>query len=244
MTQHLQMYYELAARWNELSPPTEYVEEATEYRRIMETESATPPQTLLELGCGGGSNAYHLKQHYQLTLVDLSPEMLAVSQANNPDCEHHQGDMRTVRLERLFDIVFIHDAIDYMLTVDDLRQAFETAYLHCKPNGIAVFVPDCVSETFAAYTSNGGYGNFRYLQWIWKPQDADTYAYADYAFMWHEADGTLKSAYERHTCAVFPLETWLDTLRSVGFEAKAIEAVIELESEGEGLYIFVGKKNA
>ena len=32
-----------------------------------------------------------LKAFYQLTLVDLSPGILAVSQALNPECEHLHG---------------------------------------------------------------------------------------------------------------------------------------------------------
>ena len=47
-----------------------------------------------------------------VTLVDLSAKMLEVSRRLNPDCEHLQGDMRTVRLGRTFDVVFVHDAID------------------------------------------------------------------------------------------------------------------------------------
>jgi trans-aconitate methyltransferase len=46
-----------------------------------------------------------------LTPVDLSTEMLAISRTLNPECEHIAGDMRTSRLERRFDAVFIHDAI-------------------------------------------------------------------------------------------------------------------------------------
>jgi hypothetical protein len=40
-----------------------------------------------------------------MTLVDLSEEMLVVSRQLNPECQHHQGDMRTVRLGRTFDAV-------------------------------------------------------------------------------------------------------------------------------------------
>ena len=76
---------------------------------------------MLELGSGGGNNASHLKRRFQLTLVDRSPEMLAVSRRLNPECEHVEGDMRTVRLGRTFDAVFVHDAIAYITTEDDLR---------------------------------------------------------------------------------------------------------------------------
>ena len=103
---------------------------------------------MLELGSGGGNNAFHLKKEFELTLVDLSADMLAVSKALNPECEHVQGDMRSVRLGRTFDAVFVHDAIEYMTTEDDLRQAVQTVYAHCRPGGVAVLVPDDIAENF------------------------------------------------------------------------------------------------
>ncbi|MDP2919842.1 MAG: class I SAM-dependent methyltransferase, partial [Dehalococcoidia bacterium] len=83
-----------------------------------------------------------------MTLVDRSPGMLAVSRGLNPECKHLQGDMRSVRLGRLFDTVFIQDAISYITTREDLRLVIETAYLHCQPGGTALFHPDFTRETF------------------------------------------------------------------------------------------------
>ncbi len=102
--------------------------------------SSPPPRTVLELGSGGGNSAYHLKSRFEMTLVDLSPNMLAVSRALNPECEHVQGDIRTVRLGRTFDAVFVHDAICHMTTESDLRAALKTAFVHCRPGGAALFV--------------------------------------------------------------------------------------------------------
>ncbi|MEA2702730.1 MAG: hypothetical protein QOD63_675, partial [Actinomycetota bacterium] len=68
---------------------------------------------MLELGSGGGHNAVHLVADFAMTLVDLSDQMLDVSRRLNPGCEHVVGDMRTVRLGRSFDAVFVHDAVDY-----------------------------------------------------------------------------------------------------------------------------------
>ena len=66
----------------------------------------------------------HLTGDVQATAVDISPQMLANSQALNPDVEHHVGDMRSVRLGRRFQAVLIHDAISYMLTEEDLSATF------------------------------------------------------------------------------------------------------------------------
>ena len=90
---------------------------------------------ILELGSGGGHNASHLKAHYELTLVDIAPEMLDVSRALNPECEHLEGDMTSVRLESLFDGVFVHDAVGYLTREADLAAAMETAAAHCRWGG-------------------------------------------------------------------------------------------------------------
>lgn len=139
-------YGDLAVWWPLVSPPEEYAEEAA-YAATILGSASIPVREVLELGSGGGSIAFHPKTRYLMTLVDLSSEMLDVSRRLNPSCEHLPGDMRTVRLGRTFDAVFVHDAIDYMTTEEDLRQAIETAYVHCGPGAIVVFVPDCTRET-------------------------------------------------------------------------------------------------
>ena len=96
--------------------------------------------------------------------------------------------MRTVRLGEQFDAVLIHDAIDYMTTEDDLRQAIETAYAHVRPGGIAVLVPDDVAESFEQRTDHGGSDAAdgraaRYLEWSWDPDPADTWTITNYTFV-------------------------------------------------------------
>src|SRR5262249_18737121 len=118
-------YGDLASWWPLLSPPEEYAEEAAFAADVIR-RAAPAAVDVLELGSGGGSNAAHLKTSFAMTLTDLAPQMLAVSERVNPECEHIAGDMRTLRLGRQFDAVFVHDAVDYMTTVDDLRAAMET----------------------------------------------------------------------------------------------------------------------
>src|SRR5215212_11917862 len=133
------LYTELAPWFHLLTAPSEYDEEAEFFRQAFLEAAAVPLRTLLELGSGGGNIASYYKRHFQATLVDLSPQMLALSQRLNPECEHLQGDMRTVRLGRVFDAVFVHDAVAYLTTEDDLRLAVGTAFAHCRPGGAALF---------------------------------------------------------------------------------------------------------
>jgi SAM-dependent methyltransferase len=216
------LYADLASWWPALSPPEEYAEEAGFFRQALLSTAPSPPRTLLELGSGGGSNAYYLKNTFQMTLVDLSPGMLSVSRQINPELEHVQGDMRTVRLGRSFDAVFIHDAIEYMISESDLRQALQTAALHCSPGGVALFVPDCVTETFRPYTDHGGHDrggrSMRYLEWCWDPDPGDSTYTTDFAYLLREPDGQMRCEYDRHVCGLFKRVDWLRFIADAGFE--------------------------
>ena len=215
------LYGDLAQWFHLLTAPQEYAEEAGIYRRLL-TE-AGPARTVLELGSGGGNNASHLKAHFELTLTDLSEEMLAVSRQLNPECEHLQGDMRALRLGREFDAVFVHDAIEYMTSLPDLRAAIETAFVHCRPGGVALFVPDYVRERFTSRTEHGGHDGdgrgLRYLEWVWDPDpDDDTYL-ADYAYLLRDQGGSVRVEHDRHVCGLFGREQWRSLLEEIGFRA-------------------------
>jgi SAM-dependent methyltransferase len=220
------LYRELASWWPLLSSPAEYAEEAAFYQRTLVAACERPPQTLLELGSGGGNNASHLKARFQMTLVDRSAGMLDVSRALNPECEHVEGDMRTVRLGRVFDCVFVHDAVVYMTTEADLRKAIETVFVHCRPGGAALFAPDHVRETFKSSTSHGGHDgeerSLRYLEWTWDPEPSDTTYTVDLAYLLREGDGSVKVERDRHIAGVFSRSDWLRLLSEAGFEPASV----------------------
>ena len=218
----MKLYDELADWWPLMSAPEDYVEEAGVYGDLLVASGVTPLHGVLELGSGGGNNASHMKSRFDLTLVELSPGMLDVSKRLNPECEHHQGDMRTVRLGRQFDAVFVHDAICYMTTIDDLRRAVHTAFVHCRPGGVALFCPDHVTETFESSSDHGGHDGIgralRYLEWSWDPDPSDSTYLVDYAFLLRTGSDT-RVVHDRHVEGLFSASAWLDVLRSAGFDA-------------------------
>lgn len=239
------LYSELADWWPLMSAPDDYAEEAATYQRILLEASDISPHTLLELGSGGGNNASHLKARFNLVLVDRSSGMLQVSRALNPDIEHVEGDMRTVRLGREFDAVFVHDAVAYMTTEADLRSAIETAYAHCKPGGTVLFAPDHVRENFRTSTDHGGHDGvsrgLRYLEWTWDPDPGDSSYVVDYAYLLRDSDGSMRVEWDRHVEGLFARADWLRLLADAGFEPKVVP--FEHSELEPGQYeIFVGRK--
>jgi SAM-dependent methyltransferase len=252
------MYEELAWWWPLLSPPGDYKEEAAFYGGVLADAADGRIRSALELGSGGGHNASHLKKALgPMVLVEPSDAMRDVSRELNPDCEHVKGDMRSVRLGRQFDAVFVHDAVCYMLTIDDLRQAIETAFVHCRPGGVALFCPDYVRENFAAGSECGGGDDgasggeaaagdraghaMRYLEWTCDPDPRDTTYIVDYAFMLRTPDGQVRVEHDRHVEGLFAREEWMRLLSEAGFEP-AIVPLVHSELEEGSHEVFVAKR--
>jgi SAM-dependent methyltransferase len=234
------MYEELASWWSLLSPVEDYADEFEFFGPLFVEAELGPAPTLLELGSGGGNNAFYLKRVFaQVTLTDLSPAMLEVSRALNPDCEHVPGDMRTLRLGREYDAVFVHDAIDYMTTAQDLRRALETAYVHCKPGGLALLVPDHVRETFEPATDADGHDGdgraLRYLEWSYDPDASDTLCTVEYVYVLREEGKPTRVEHEQHLCGLYARAEWLALLEQVGFET-------QVRRDPFGREVFVARK--
>ena len=217
------LYTDLAGWWPLLSPPDEdYAAEAAVIVDLLTETFGECPATILELGSGGGNNACYLKRHAGMTLVDLAPGMLEVSRKLNPELEHIQGDMRTVRLGRTFDAVVIHDAVMYLLTEADLAAAIATAHVHLRPGGAVIVLPDCVSETYTPAVESGGEDgddgrSMRYLIWCQTPMPGASEFHEDFLMLLRKADGSVEAVHDRHTFGVFSRAVWLQTFRNVGF---------------------------
>lgn len=209
-----------------MSGPEEYRGEARIFSTLLLKSCSPSPRTVLDLGSGGGNCASHLKSHFVMTLVDLSPHMLSISRNLNPECEHIEGDMRSIRLGRLFDAVFVHDSLCHMTTEDDLIASMATAFEHCRPGRVALFVPDDVQETFIPRTDHGGkdatHSGLRYIQWITDPDPSDTTILVDFGILIRDDAGPVRALHERQTHGLFARHVWLRLLRKVGFRARVV----------------------
>jgi len=242
-----QLYTELADWYPLLTAPSEYAEEAAFFLQLFTDALGEPPRTLLELGSGGGHMASHYKRDVlRVTLTDVSPHMLAQSERLNPGCEHVQGDMRSLRVSRVFDAVLVHDAVCYLTTEAGLRQAMETAFLHCRPGGAAIFAPDHVRENFAEGVEAGGHDaagrGLRYLMWTWDADPTDETYVVDFAYLLREQGQPMRSIYDRHVCGLFDRGTWLRLLQEVGFRKLAVRPLEVSDGPPGSFEVFVALK--
>ena len=227
-----QMYDSIADWWPVISPPSEYAEEVALYVEMIHAPARRPVREVLELGSGGGNNASHMKHSFAMTLVEPADGMREISRKLNPECTHLPGDMRSVRLGRTFEAVFVHDAVMYMSTENDLRAALETVAAHLAPGGVALVAPDATTETFSEATEHGGGEDesgrrARYLEWTLPPEPGGTAFGVHYAFLLREPDGRVRVVHDVHREGLFPRATGLRLFDEVGLAAELAPRTIE-----------------
>lgn len=216
------LYTELAPYWQLVSAPEDYANEAHFWRNALRKRLGPGRHEVLELGVGGGNNLSHLAGDFAFTAVDASPAMLAEARRLNPEVTFHVGDMRTVRLERTFDAVLIHDAISYMQTEQDLRATFATARAHLRPGGVLITAPDWIRETFrppyaSAHTKVFDGVEFSSFDCTFDPDPQDT-TYE--SLMWYvirQPGEPPRIEHDHHRFGLFPLATWQALIGEAGF---------------------------
>jgi len=121
-----------------------------------------------------------------------------------------------------------------------LRRALQTAFLHCRPGGVALFVPDYVREIFHPSTEHGGRDDecrgLRYLEWAYDPDETDDTYVTEMVYLLREGDRPLRVEYERHLCGLFAREEWLRLLVEAGFRPEVVP-------DGYGRELFVARRS-
>jgi len=221
MTSPHQLYSELAHYWPLLSPPESLQEEAQKCLALL-TEKTGFINNILELGCGSGSLASHFPEPLQATLVDHSSEMLALSQARNPQHTHHCLDVRDFKLNFIFDAVLMHDAVMYLTSPTDLLATLKTAAHHVRPGGTVLFIPDVVTETFSpGHTLVGGFDtetcSGRLTEWHHSADPSKNNYKVEFSLMIMEKNAPVRCIHETHTMGLFSFDEWNALLQAAGF---------------------------
>lgn len=240
------LYKDLAWLWPILSPPEEYIEEGEFFADLIKSYSSGKPETLLHLGCGGGHLDMTLKKHFEITGVDKSESMLGLARRLNPESRYIAGDMRNIRIDDRFEVVLIYDSVNYMLSPEDLKSSFETAYHHLKPGGIAV---TCVEQTPETFRQNAIKHNSRargdieltYFYHLYDPDKSDSTYETIFVYLIRK-NGVLEIKTDKHICGIFSLETWEKLLRESGFKSKRDTFRHSTFSPGEEYPILIGLK--
>jgi len=215
-------YNDLAWTEDWFASREELDEEAQIFIRFLEDEKSSTEKTMLHLGCGAGGYEFVFKNHYEVTGVDISKGMLDLARTRHSDVEYLEDDMRTVNLDRQFDVVLIPDGIDYMTTVEDLKQAINNAVSHLKPGGKLLVVcktAESFKENNFVYTGEKDGIHITLFENNHRLINQPEIYEAALCYMIREGDD-LSFHTEKQTLGLFPLATWEQILTDAGLSIK------------------------
>lgn len=174
---------------------------------------------LLDVACGTGKSFVPmLERGYELTACDISPAMVAEAYAKAPGAEVVVADMRRLPWTGGFDLITcMDDAVNYLLTEEDLTTAMASMAGALDAGGILVFD----ANTLGTYRSDFAEsfeidaGDTRFL---WRGEaSADVEAGSVVsATMTIEAPDT--TAESRHVQRHWPVELLREACLEAGFE--------------------------
>ncbi len=123
----------------------DYVAECDLIERMARDHGVKPMRSILDLGCGTGSHALILAERgYEVVGVDRSMDMLSQARAKMVgrgfNADFHWDDIRTMNLDRKFDIVvMMFSVIGYQLDNRSVTATLLTAARHLNPGGLFIF---------------------------------------------------------------------------------------------------------
>jgi len=128
----------------------DYEAESRRLRELVE-ERSPGAATLLDVACGTGKHLEQLRAWYEVSGVDLDPQLLEIAQERLEGVELQEGDMSSFSLGRAFDVVTcLFSSIGYVGTVERLNGAVATMATHLNPGGVLIVEPWLTPEVWEA----------------------------------------------------------------------------------------------
>ena len=108
-------------------------------RELIATHGQGDAKTVLDLGCGTGSDLAGLAEWFTCVGVDVQPQMVAYANQTRPHLDIRVGDIRTFRLNYTVDAVLcLGNALAYLYTDHDIQAAFTTFAAHARPRSLLI----------------------------------------------------------------------------------------------------------
>jgi SAM-dependent methyltransferase len=207
-------YYDLIYNW------MDYPGEADFIKRVVAHHQKSVGQELLDVACGTGGHALFLQDDFQILGVDINPEMLDLAREKLPRVNFIQSDMKKLDLGLKFDVIIcLFSAINYHISLEELRRTFQRFYQHLHVGGILLFdLGFCLEnwEEGRMLVDAVVEGDLQ-LARISQSRLQDGVFNANFVFLIKE-DGKMDFEVDQHQIGVFPTIKVQEMLYEMGFE--------------------------
>ena len=243
---------ERKAAYANLAKWFEYLNDDCDYENwsqyLINKLRAFPLSVGLDVGCGGGwfTRAFQ-KQGYQMTGLDISPEMLDYAQEtafkNGVRSEYLLGDITSFRTPQKYDFATaINDCVNY-IPKDKLLKAFKSVKAALKKSGIFLFdisterkIRLKIADTVCADDRD----DVTYISFNKPEVDGVT---MDVTLFVKRADGAFERKDEQHRQYIYTEEEITTALQESGFTLLAVEGHLGAEKSTADRWTFLAQRN-
>lgn len=188
-------------------------------------------QRILELGCGNGQLGILLKASgYDIEGLDLSEEMLSLAQDRQQEADVYfpvfQADMRDLEEFETYDsIISFCDSLCYLPEKADLKQTFTEVHAHLADNGTFLF-DVFTTEHIESLNGYAYHDEIPGIVFMWDSfeGEVDHSIEHDLSFFVEQEDGTYERQEELHKERTYPIQEYLDLLKTTGFSKVEVTA--------------------
>ncbi|KXH76984.1 MAG: hypothetical protein AM326_06000 [Candidatus Thorarchaeota archaeon SMTZ-45] len=141
-------YSRLAKYYDQMYAHIDYEGAANRLHDIIQKYKQTTGNRLLDVACGTGTHIMYLKDRYQVMGLDISEEMLSVAREKCPGISFVQGNMVSMDLNQVFDVIIcLFGSITYLTTKEKLQHTIQSFSNHITSGGVIIIEPLFTEET-------------------------------------------------------------------------------------------------
>lgn len=243
------MIYDLLAPfYDSINSDIDYALWADFLEKIIKRDCHGTPELLLDLGCGTGKMTLELaKRGYDMTGVDLSPEMLNVAreraESEGLDVLWLCQDMTDFELYGTVDVALCClDGINHLTSPSALKKTFDLVHNYLSPDGLFIF------DVNGKYKFENIYSDRAYVMeedgavCVWQNSYNEKSKLCDFyiTLFKEEADGSYTRYDESERERMYTLRSLKSALGAAGFEFVAAYsdfAFSPATDESERIYI-------
>lgn len=109
---------------------------------LIEKHIRTPTRRLLDIACGTGTHIKYFRGRYNVSGLDLSPQMLQIAKEQHPDVHFYNLNLVDFEIDQSFDVLLcLYGSIGFVGSKQNLTLALRTFAKHVAPGGVLVLTP-------------------------------------------------------------------------------------------------------
>jgi SAM-dependent methyltransferase len=222
------IYNSFARVYSELMDDSLYAKWA-EYVRDHAPKDA---KSLLDVACGTGDLTILLAQDFDVTGTDLSEDMLEIADEKAKDAKQtipfEQSNMMDLYTFDDYDVITcFDDSICYLADEDEFYIAAKQAYDHLNEGGKYLFDAHSLYQmdtVFPGYMFNHKTEDSAFMWSSFEGEYPHSIEHELTFFDWNEEIGGYSVNTEIHHERTYPVDTYLEILKDVGFKTTSVSA--------------------